>query len=58
MLFDFLEAARHNFVIVYGTIGMAIIVNMKIGNNALVSSEAAIVANLQYPTTSYKVKKT
>jgi len=37
---------------------MAIVVNMNIGNNALVSSEAAIVANLQYPTTSYKAKKT
>jgi len=43
MLFDFLLAARHNFVIVYGTIGMAIIVKMNIGNSALFSSEAAIV---------------
>lgn len=42
MLFDFLLAKRHNFVIVYGTIGMAIIVKMNIGNSALFSSEAAI----------------
>lgn len=43
ILFDFLVAARHNFVIVYGTIGRAIIVNMNIGNSALFSSEAAIL---------------
>ncbi|KAJ1378406.1 hypothetical protein SESBI_47866 [Sesbania bispinosa] len=49
-------AARHNFVIVYGTIGIAIIVNMNIGNSALFSSEAAIFY-LQYPSTSDKVNR-
>lgn len=42
MLWLFREAARHNLTIVYGTRGSAIIVRMKIGNNALVSSEAAM----------------
>lgn len=52
MLFDFFVAARHNLVIVYGTMGMAIMVNINIGNSALFSSDAAIVAyHTQQPWT-------
>lgn len=42
MLFAFFEAAWNNFSKVYGTKGKAIIDKMKMGNNALFSSELAM----------------